>query len=47
MKAHLNAQPAPPRVGKVVMRVTLLGGLILGCVYVFLLLCSSALKILE
>jgi hypothetical protein len=47
MKAtQLNMQPQP-RVGKVVMRLTLLGGLVLGCVYAFLLLCSSAFKILE
>lgn len=46
MKAQLNIQ-ATPAVGKVVMRLTLLGGLILGCVYVFLVLCSSAIKILE
>lgn len=47
MKAHqLNVQPQP-RVGKVVMRLTLLGGIVLGCVYAFLLLCSSAFKILE
>ncbi len=47
MKAtHLNMQPQP-RIGKVVMRLTLLGGLVLGAVYAFLLLCSSAFKILE
>jgi hypothetical protein len=47
MKAHqLSVQPQP-RVGKVVMRLTLLGGIVLGCVYAFLLLCSSAFKILE
>ena len=47
MKAqHLNAAPAP-RVGKVVMKLTIFGGLVLACVYAFLLLCSSAFKILE
>ncbi len=46
MKAQLNIQPAN-NVGKVVMRLTLLGGLILGCVYAFLVLCSSAIKIFE
>lgn len=43
---HLNLQPQP-KVGKVVMRLTILGGLVLGCIYAFLLLCSSAFKILE
>lgn len=46
MKAQLHIQPAP-RLRKTVMRLTLLGGLILGCVYAFLVLCSTALKILE
>ncbi|WEK34388.1 MAG: hypothetical protein P0Y53_18025 [Candidatus Pseudobacter hemicellulosilyticus] len=47
MKAPILLQPAPPRVGKTVMRLTILGGLVLGCVYALLLLCSSAIKILE
>lgn len=46
MKAQLNIQPTPA-VGKVVMRLTLLGGLVLGAVYAFLVLMSSAIKVLE
>lgn len=46
MKAQLNYQPAQP-VAKTVMRLTLLGGMILGAVYAFLVLCSSAIKIFE
>lgn len=47
MKAQFLFQPAPPRVGKTVMRLAILGGLILGCVYAFLVLCSTAIKIFE
>ena len=46
MKAQLNMQPAQP-VAKTVMRLTLLAGLFLGAVYAFLVLCSSAIKVLE
>lgn len=46
MKAQLHIQPAP-RLGKTVMRLTLLGGLLLGCAYALLVLCQTALKGLE
>jgi hypothetical protein len=45
MKAQLNAQN--PSVSKVVMRLTLLGSVLLAAVYAFLMLCSSAIKIIE
>jgi hypothetical protein len=45
MKAQINAQH--PSFSKTIMRLTLLGGVILGAVYVFLMLCSSAIKIIE
>ena len=44
MKAQLQMQSSPSIV-KVVMKLTLLGGLVLGCVYVFLMLCSTAIRI--
>lgn len=45
MKAQLNIQN--PSVSKTVMRLTLLGGVLLAAVYAFLMLCSSAIKVIE
>lgn len=45
MKAQINVQN--PSVSKTVMRLTLLGGILLAGVYAFLMLCSSAIKIIE
>lgn len=45
MKAQLNVQN--PSVSKTVMRLTLVGGILLAAVYAFLMLCSSAIQIIE
>lgn len=45
MKAQLNAQH--PSVSKTIMRLTLVGGALLAAVYAFLMLCSSAIKVIE
>jgi hypothetical protein len=41
-----QVQPPPP-VGSIIIRLALLGGVMLGCVYAIVALCASALKILE
>ena len=46
MKVELNARQHHS-IGNVVMRLALLGGLALGCAYVFLQLCSSLIKVLK
>jgi hypothetical protein len=46
MKAQIHVQQSWST-GKVVSRLLFLGGLILGCVYVFLTACSSLIKIFE
>lgn len=43
MKAQINVQQTYS-LGKVVTRLVFLGGLILGCVYVFLEACSTLIK---
>jgi hypothetical protein len=45
MKAQVNIQH--PSVSKVVMRLTLVGSVLLAAVYAFLMLCSSAIKVIE
>lgn len=45
MKAQLNVQN--PSVSKTIMRLTLVGGILLAAVYAFLMICSSAIKIIE
>lgn len=45
MKAQVSIQN--PSVSKTIMRLTLVGGVLLAAVYAFLMLCSSAIKIIE
>jgi hypothetical protein len=47
MKASsVHAQPVPP-VSKVITRLAILGGIILGGMYAFLQICASLMKIFE
>lgn len=45
MKAQLQVQN--PSVSKTVMRLTFVGGVLLAAVYAFLMLCSSAIQVIQ
>jgi hypothetical protein len=47
MKATLTVRPTVQPIGRVITRLALVGGVAFGCIFLFLQLCSTLIKVLQ